>query len=386
MVVPTGLFFSPPKAVRRAAVTPKPADTPPAKSPTTVATADTATISGTSQIAPKPTSDTMVVEADAPKDPDQQICGQMSQLFGVDFYDGKGGLGEYLRAHPKGIDIHSPEFKAKLAKWLGIPEDLITDKALDYFFGNQDGKLDKKDFITKAQLIDRLKFLVPIFAAMREAGGDTAIQYLRAEDIITYDYKPEYLAGVNFEELYKAKDPLFMECIKIAAKAYINSPGATTEGKQKAMSILGYGEDWKGEVPDELKPYLHAAYYGKFRAATYKIDLPYESLKKTPGLKDAFFKGVFLDFVDGHSAPNNPTKITHDVPTGSALRTERDGPKWLKKTPILGPIFSLLMPKNTVLTEKAIIDAVKSHEKAQKAAENAAENQDQMPADNNKPQ
>ncbi|HTY12554.1 MAG TPA: hypothetical protein VMD02_00035 [Candidatus Omnitrophota bacterium] len=293
-----------------------------------------------------------------PQDSYGRACDLMTRLFGVEFYDGKGGLGEYLRTHDR-IIVHSPEFKEKLAQWLGIPENMITDKGLDYFFGDQNGKLDGKDEMELPDLIDRLEFLGPIFTAMRAGGGDSAVQCLRTEDIVLYGGDRgggAALAGVDFAELFRAKDQLFFECMRIAATVIYQSPGSTDADKTQAENILmfldGKGSNWFGEVPDSMKPLLHSAYWGKFRRATYRMELPYDALIKKPGLKTDLFNGLFLDFIAGHS-DKDPAKITHDLPSGPDLETSRG--------------FLWLGPKRTILTEEAIISAARRHERSQRS-------------------
>jgi hypothetical protein len=257
-------------------------------------------------------------------DPYTRIRNLLSQLFNSNFID-TNGIRNWLKSHinESGEILIDKSFRELLAREIGIEEDWITDAALNYFFGNQsqDGKLNGEDATTLSKLINQLEFLVPIFTAQAEAGGTTAVQMLRADDIliIDFDQYAPVLDGIDFAALYKSRDPLFLNCLEAAIDAYLSSPNATDDGKEEVrkikLALQGYGE-WDGKIPDELRRLLLAAYWGNFREtlAAHEIDLPLKLLRENEERRADLFAGIFLNYVAGHSDAEHPTAITHDLP------------------------------------------------------------------------
>ncbi|KAF0134332.1 MAG: hypothetical protein FD145_712 [Candidatus Saganbacteria bacterium] len=260
----------------------------------------------------------------------------LGKLFGVRFYD-KNSFGEWLEKNinPDGTINIDSKFKEALAKALGVPANMITDTAMDYFFGNQDGLLNAKDKVSISKLISQLEFLVPIHTAQAAGGGDNAFQYLQTNNILIIDFKQDRLASIDFKSLAREKNGLFLSCFRAAARAYfssnLKSPGADKK-VQDIYSAITTGKDWDGKVPDELKPFLLAAYYGAFKRAiaSQKLDLPTKALQNDPRLMKDFFDGHFANFIEGHSG-KDPQRITHDLPkdmsTGSIMKAAIDRPK-----------------------------------------------------------
>jgi len=294
-------------------------------------TTDIAAISDeAAALVPNSTPETESAGATAPDetadlDPYTRIRNLLFQLFGKFFIDADG-LRTWLKSHlnESGEIVIDDSFREMLADEIGIDEDWITDAALDYFFGNQDRKLDAGDTITFSMLIDRLEFLVPVFTAQAEAGGTTAVQMLRTDDILIIDFDQyvSVLDGVDFAALHRTQDPLFTTCFDAAVQAYMSSPDPNISDEERsAVSELYYklkdeNYQWDGEVPAGLRRLLLAAYWGNFREAlaAHKIDLPIELLQESEDVREDLFAGIFLNYVAGHSDTEHPMAITHDLP------------------------------------------------------------------------
>ena len=274
------------------------------------------------------------VPAQKPKDSVDLALGLMVELFGVGMHDqnGVGGnLRKQIAASPDGINFYDIGFRRALAKDLhgaeadswsdGKIRDKITDEALDYFFGNQDGKTDKKDKLTLAQLIKRLEFLVPRFKAQVNAGGESAYMYLSSHKILIVKYDPKYFNGINFTALARSKDWLFNKCLEAVGETYRDAylKGNISRGefdKAKEAYEKAKSGNWDPEMPAVFKELLFSAYWGRFRAeiGARKLDLPEKELKKDPKLLSDLMTGAFQNFIEGHSDKNNPAAITHDLP------------------------------------------------------------------------
>ncbi len=280
------------------------------------------------------------------KEPDgvDRLLGLMSDLFGTTLYD-KGGVGGWIREqrakNPDGkIDFRDIGFRRALArdlygematKWSDSEvKDHITDEAVDYFFGNQDGKIDSNDQMTTAQLIKRLEFTLPRFKAQIAAGGENAFtylgSYLSSHEIIIVDYTraAEYFKGVDFSALGRANDRIFNKCLDGVMETYkfLSVKGMISEDEFKAAAEA-YGKFKKGEgdektLPPRFKELLFASYWGLFKAecGARGVKLPKDALQdkiKGPKLVMDLMQGAFQNFIEGHSDVN-PENITHDLP------------------------------------------------------------------------
>lgn len=252
------------------------------------------------------------------------------KLFGVPFTD-KNGFGDWLRAEIKanhgeirmfdsGFFGGRTSLKQALAQAIygskSTIGDKVTDAGLDYFFGDQNGALGKEDTMSLATLIDRLKFMVPVFQAQEAGEGENAIQLLRTKHIVLVDFSKDYLEHADFKAL--KDDDTFKKIITAFFQKYqsINDPKAK-KIKELAIKILGEGE-WNGKIEDrEIRQLIFAAFWGNYKTRLVQadIEIPYEELEKGTKvdgkaytgaeLTDAMFRGVFMDYL---------FSPTHDLP------------------------------------------------------------------------
>ena len=279
------------------------------------------------QIAPNAAAETGKIPGPGGKPADgvSRARDLMTQLFGFEIHDKNGVAGwlrEQIAKNPDGnIDFHDPGFKRALAMEIYGSDDKkyadkITDEAVDYFFGNQDGKFDAGDGLILKDLIARLEFMVPVFTAQVGAGGDHAASYLGSNNIMIVNYREKMgcLNGVDFAGLSKANDPFFINCFKAALKAYLQKPDLSAKDKKEALEAWQKIEngEWDGKMPGGLKELLFAAYWGKFRVECGARNI------KLPGkeMLDDILAGAFLNYIEGHSDKKDPTVITHDMPKG----------------------------------------------------------------------
>lgn len=250
----------------------------------------------------------------------------MTKLFGGNIFSERLILWvqDQIRTNGK-LDFHDDSFREMLAEELKIPESMISDAGLDYFFGDQSGELNEADAMSLSRVIDRLEFLVPIYQGQAAVGGSNATQTLRADTIMLMSFESDCLDGIDFAALRESGDPLFEICMQAAAQAYLNSADATEAGK-KAVQAYYYGQTDK--LPEELMDLLFSNYWSAFKAelgnraaANGTQALPIELLNEDTELRQQFLNGIFLDFVEGslvagaaEGEEEPPTVLVHEIP------------------------------------------------------------------------
>ncbi|HTY12549.1 MAG TPA: hypothetical protein VMD02_00010 [Candidatus Omnitrophota bacterium] len=291
------------------------------------------------QIAPGANSvDAIPVPGSKTPDGVGRALGLLSDLFDSTFYD-KGGLGEWIReqrtSNPDGkLDFNDIKFRRALARELYGSEvdnwsdskvkDKITDEAIDYFFGNQDGKLDANDSGTVADLIKRLEFVVPRFKAQAAGGGEKAFAYLSSHEIIIIKSAniPTYMKGIDFAALGKANDRMFNRSLEVTLETYkyLRLRNMITEEEFQA-GVEAYAKAKSGNwddatLPPRFKELMFTSYWGLFKVecGARGLKLPKDELEKDPQLMTALMQGAFQNFVEGHSDKQTPSNITHDLP------------------------------------------------------------------------
>ena len=265
------------------------------------------------------------------------ICGYLSKVFTgtVVTKDFRVFIRESFENSPD-IKWHIADSKKQLKEMLagltGYSASDITDEALDYLFGNQDGTLDEKDFqIDTKQLIGRLQFLIEVFTTNSRSGGPNPFQILILDNLVAVDFEsevPGYMGKIDLQALSDAKDPLYTNSLIAAATAYMNSDLVKDPDKlaflpqYKALVDGGIMPD-PAKLPVALKKLLFVAFFNSFYNATVTNDLfiPIKLANKDPEFRKALFEGAFIDYIEGHGDKKDPDAITHNLPKDFDIKT-----------------------------------------------------------------
>lgn len=308
---------------------------------------------------------------DGPKDVDrpepaseealiQEISDLFKTLCGGTFRYGDGGnsFSDYIRRELRehnGKLVVDAEFKARLIKEIYnvkfgflLSGEYVTDKALDWVFGNGDGRLTGTDTLSLVELKNILVARNEEFEARYNSGGLTFPQFLRSD--VIYERRetdPKFHQACS--RLYSAGDKDFLEYAQNSIRAFLSSHRdgmdetekvkwmklfasvkAKADGQTTLMDESPVPSSWDGlfsgfseEEIANIEGLMIGIYSDHFpRALRHDgFELPTRQLQGERSrrkaaydpkvLTEALYNGMFLDYVSGRDI-NKPAQ--HDLP------------------------------------------------------------------------
>ncbi|NQU17735.1 MAG: hypothetical protein HQ564_06670 [Candidatus Saganbacteria bacterium] len=235
----------------------------------------------------------------------------MGFIEGLKHFEAKGR--GYIRPNS---GVFSNTLKKYLAFILMGDEDharWISDKSLDFFFGNQDGKLNDDDKISIVGLLERLKAYLPYIMTLNAQGnGSGAWAILQGEiHYVDFGKMAGYSDKWDFNSL-STKSPLKRNFI-YAQKAYQES----VSGKEKARrekeikEMIKSGSIDYNKMSRELRQLVMVSAQAHFRHLCYQyketIDWDKE-LKLKGDLLKKFTQGMFRKWLENGTLPEEVNK------------------------------------------------------------------------------